>query len=136
MELLAARDHSRFELSRKLIAKGHDPGAVESALADLTRDGWLDERRFVEGYVRARAGRGFGPVRIAHELRERGIDSGLIAVQVDEGGHDWRERLRAVRHKRFGAAPPKDFKDRARQARFLEYRGFAPEQIRSVLNED
>jgi regulatory protein len=40
---------------------------------------------------------------------------------------------REARRKRFGSAGPADFRERARQGRFLQYRGFSSEQIRAAL---
>jgi regulatory protein len=52
------------------------------------------------------------------------------------GEVDWLETIRAVRRKRFGPDLPREYAERARQARFLQYRGFDSEQIRSALELD
>jgi regulatory protein len=98
------------------------------AATDLQSD-----RRYAEGYCRARAAQGFGPVRIRGELASRGVDHGLIDEILDASGEDWAEKARFVRRKRFGAREPEDFSERARQMRFLEYRGFGHAQIRAAL---
>lgn len=91
------------------------------------------DARYTEQYIEQRAARGYGPLRIRTELRERGIDDTVIAEWLDERDPVWRQRLAEVARKRFGAAGPADFKDRARRARFLEYRGFSAELIGRVL---
>lgn len=130
------REHSRAELRRKLLARGGDPAAVETVLDALTQRRLQSDARYAEEYVAQRAARGYGPVRIRAELRERGIESAVIAEWLDERDPVWRQRLAEVACKRFGATGPADFKDRARRARFLEYRGFGAELIRRVLYGD
>jgi regulatory protein len=133
LDLLARREHSRAELERKLAARGFDAEPIAAALDDLEGSGTLAAHRFTESFVRARAAKGQGPVRIRAELAARGVDEAEAAAAIREAGIDWGESASAVRGKRFGAAPPRDFKERARQARFLEYRGFERDQIRRAL---
>jgi regulatory protein len=106
---------------------------VEQALDDLESRGYLSDSRFAEQYVAARKHKGFGPLRIWQELKQKGIAEDLIAQQMDPLDPDWRELLKHVAHRKFGATPPTDRKTQARWARYLEYRGFAVEQIRDLL---
>jgi len=132
---LARRDHAAGELARKLRDHGFEPGAVAGVLSDLSAKRFLDDERFTEQFVSYHAARGQGPARIRAELRALGlptesIDRHLHAVE------GWHERARLARRKKFGARVPKDFRTRARQARFLEYRGFTAEHIRAALEGD
>lgn len=136
MDLLANREHSAVELRRKLTDRGFDSAAVEDALLALARAGLLSDRRFTESYISSRTQKGFGPLRIRAELHERGISNELIAEFLDERDQGWRVVARAAHRKRFGEAPPRDFRERAKQARFLQQRGFTTEQIRQVLQQD
>jgi regulatory protein len=137
LDLLARREHSRRELERKLGARDFPTEIIEATLTELTTSGALAETRFTESFVRSRVARGQGPVRIRMELAERGIAADDSAT-VLRGEQDWHALARAVRAKRFGPTLPKDFKERARQARFLQYRGFDAAQIKSALegNDD
>jgi regulatory protein len=135
LDLLARREHSRLELERKLAARGFAAEAVAVALDDLERSGALAADRFTDSFVRSRAAKGQGPVRIRAELAERGVDEAQAAAATRDAGVDWAETARAVRGKRFGSVPPRDFKERARQARFLEYRGFERNQILRALGQ-
>jgi regulatory protein len=135
LDLLARREHSRQELKRKLGARDFSADTIEATLAELTTSGALAEARFTESFVRTRAARGKGPVRIRFELAERGIAADDSAAVLD-GEQDWHALARAVRVKRFGPTLPKDYKERARQARFLQYRGFDAAQIKSALAGD
>lgn len=105
-------------------------------LERLSVQGLLSNERFTEQYVSARRQRGYGPLRIQAELREKGIDDGLIAAYVDERGEDWGGCLRQVHNKKYGDTLPGDFKEQARRARFLQYRGFTAEQVRGFFRND
>jgi regulatory protein len=136
LELLARREHSRRELTRKLGARGFPDEIVTVALDELERTGALANARFTDSFVRSRIAKGQGPQRIRAELAQRGIadadaDDGLAAADVD-----WLATIRAVRAKRFGPELPRDYAERARQARFLQYRGFDSAQIRAALEFD
>jgi len=133
--LLARRDHATRELGRKLEERGFNAEVIAVVLAELTARHFLDDERYIEHFVSYHAGRGQGPVRIAAELRQVGVAAESIDRQLDAVA-DWRERARGVRRKKFGAGLPKDFKGRARQARFLEYRGFLADHIRAALEGD
>jgi regulatory protein len=133
LDLLARREHSRRELERKLAARGFDGGIIGSTLDALEESGELKAARFTESFIRARAAKGQGPARIRVELAERGIDREQVAALLREADIDWAATARAVLEKRFGVVRPKDYKERARQARFLEYRGFDNGQIGSAL---
>ena len=134
MDLLARRDHSRLELDRKLTERGFEPDLVAHVLDDLTRDRLLEEHRFVESFIRARLRKGQGPVRIRAELAQRGVEDASVSTALTEADCDWTALAAEVRSKRFGAEAPEDFKERARQAKFLQYRGFETEQIRAALD--
>jgi regulatory protein len=136
LTLLARREHSRRELTRKLAAGGFPANVVARALAALERSGALREARFTESFVRSRVAKGQGPQRIRAELAQRGIADTEIEDALREADIDWLATIRAVRRKRFGAELPREFRERARQARFLEYRGFDAAQVRAALELD
>lgn len=99
----------------------------------LAREGALDEARLAEHYVAERAGKGFGPLRILAELREKGLPEDLITPHLQGLEGFWRDALAAVHDRRFGPDRPSDRADYARRGRFLEQRGFPPEMIRRYL---
>ncbi len=134
--LLARREHSRRELERKLRGKGFAADAVEQCLQRLQGERLQSDVRFAEAYLNSRAGKGYGPARIRAELAERGVEGEVIEQQLDEAGIDWCDLAAEVRRKKFGGRAPHDYLERARQARFLQYRGFAGEQLRSLFADD
>jgi regulatory protein len=131
--LLAGRDFSRHELTERLLRKGYDPGVVEAAVAALVAEGLLREERYAAQFVTQRVGRGRGPARIRMDLREKGVAAEAIDQALETAETDWVAAAREVRRRKFGAAPPADFHERAKQARFLQYRGFSSAQIRAAL---
>ncbi len=102
-------------------------------LQALATDRLQDDRRFVESYVEGRAARGYGPVRIGAELRQRGIDESLVRMVLAECGIDWATAAATAGRKKFGERAPRDPAEVARRMRFLEYRGFTREHMRSQL---
>lgn len=136
VRLLAGREHARVELARKLAAKGHDHAEVDAVLDDLARRKLLSDDRFTEQYIATRVRKGYGPLRIRAELRERGVDPALVTARLEAGGHDWAGLLQDVRAGKFGAGRPADRREAARQARFLVQRGFPENLVRDLLLGD
>jgi regulatory protein len=136
MDLLARREHSRAELGAKLRARGADPSTLETVLDALAAERLQSDARYAEQYLRQRAEKGYGPLRIAQELRQRGVAESQVDEALARQEFDWTEQASAVRAKRFGRMPPRDIRERAKQVRFLEYRGFAADQIRQVLKHN
>ena len=130
---LARRDHSRAELARKLAAHGA-PDEIEAVIARMGELGLQSDSRYAEAFVRGKASR-FGASRLRRELAHRGIDRDLIDEAItSECVESETERARAVLRSRF-YDPPADAREWARQARFLQTRGFAPDLIRKLLKE-
>jgi len=130
MDLLARREHSRLELYQKLSKKGSPSSLINQILAELASEKLLSEERFVESYIHHRSGQGYGPLRIRQELLERGIASDLIDQVLDENAVGWFELAAAVKLKKFGKVQPQSLAERAKQFRFLQYRGFSFEQAK------
>ena len=98
----------------------------------LTAEGLQSDSRFAENYLHSRIQKGYGPLRLAQELNERGIDEQLIQSSLDGLGVDWMDILQSVRQKKFGRQPPPGFTAQAKESRFLQYRGFSADQIRHL----
>jgi regulatory protein len=133
LALLAGRDFGQAELARRLARRGYPEVVVAAVVDRLVAERLLSETRFVEQFIRQHAGRGRGPLRIRAELRERGVPEAEIETGLEAAGEDWVAVAREARRRRFGVSPPGDYPERARQARFLQYRGFSNEHIRAAL---
>ena len=133
--LLARRDFSIAELTRKLIQRGFTRDAVDAAVRNLTAGNSLNDQRYGQNVVAYRSRRGQGPARIRNELRKAGVAPDLVeeAIKPEDDAPDFIKLAREARIRKFGAEIPKDWKERARQARFLQYRGFSNDHIRAVL---
>jgi regulatory protein len=136
LDFLARREHSAGEITAKLVTHGYDRDAVAAVVAALAAGNLLSDARFVEEFVASRLRRGSGPLKIREELRGRGVDEALVEDTLAEHVGAWLEQAAEARRKRFGAALPRDYAERARQARFLQQRGFTAEQVRRVLKGD
>ena len=136
--LLARRDYSSRELRQKLKARGYLEHAIEPVIEELLAMNQINDRRYGSNVVAYRARRGQGPVRIRNELRKAGVSAEDVeaAVAGDEDAPDFVQRARDTRARKFGPEIPKNWKDRAKQARFLQYRGFSNDHIRAALDGD
>ncbi|HJV27943.1 MAG TPA: recombination regulator RecX [Aromatoleum sp.] len=131
---LARRDHSRAELSRKLAAHGSTE-EIDEILDRMTELGLLSDSRFAEAWVRGKAAR-HGTARLRHDLAQRGVPREAIDEAIaSECPDDEMTRARELCRSRF-PAPPADAREWARQARFLQSRGFAVDLIRKLLKEN
>ncbi len=133
LRLLARREHSRFELARKLGQAGFADHDIAPLLDAFEARNWLSDRRFAESWVadhRARA----GSIKLAHDLRQRGVDDAIIAAVLSENRDSEFERAREVWKKKFGSRPA-DAPEKARQMRFLQSRGFAAELVRRIIQD-
>lgn len=131
LKLLAAREHSRPELERKLAAHEQAPGELAQALDELQAKGFISEQRVVESVLHRRASR-LGASRVKQELQAKGVGAEAVAEAVDQLRTTEVERARAVWRKKFGE-PATDAAGRAKQMRFLASRGFGAEAIRRVV---
>ncbi len=139
LQCLARREYSRAELRGKLLPHVQADEEFDSASApdlealldDLTQRGWLSDERAATQWVHAKRSR-FGTQRITHELRQRGISDTLIAAALPELRESELATAREVWQKKFGQIP-QDAKEKARQMRFMQSRGFSFEVIAKVL---
>jgi regulatory protein len=135
LRLLARRDYSRAELARKLQSEATTDERAEQLTAlldELEQGGYVSDTRYAEQRTGARAGR-LGNARLAHELRTKGVDEAIIETALDAAGNEI-DRARSVWQKKFGS-PPASREDWAKQARFLQSRGFSSDTIRRLLDD-
>lgn len=137
LDYLARREYSVAELSKKLqsVARQYelDADEIPEILADFQKRNWVSDTRFTEQILHARKAK-FGSARIAHELREKGVADNLIADAIEDVKGDELANAKAVWRKKYDAAPSSR-EEWAKQARFLQSRGFGFEIIKKVINE-
>ena len=133
MDYLARREYGQDELVAKLAKAGFDAAVAADVVSVLRDDGLQSDQRFSESFVQSRINQGKGPVRIRQELKERGIRSATIGDALENAGADWYAIALEIRCKKFGFELPPDFKEKARQMRFLQYRGFEQDHIQAAI---
>lgn len=133
LALLAGREHSRLELRRKLLQRGYEAEDIETALSRMAEYGYLDDTRAAAARLASGLRKGHGPGRIRADLRDAGLDGSSLNAQAEAAAVDWCAEARRVAGKRFGDAPPTDYQEWARRARFLQARGYDSETIRKAL---
>ncbi len=131
LRLLSQREHSRFELERKLKPFEETPGELAEALDFLQAKDFINEQRVVESVVNSRS-RKLGASRVRQELQAKGLPVEAIVEAVQEMRSTELERAREVWRKKFGE-PPIDQAARVKQVRLLVSRGFAPEVVKRVV---
>ena len=126
--------HSRVELVRKLsVDFAAEAVLIERVLDQLAAEGLQSDTRFAEALVASRVRRGQGPQRIRRELAERGIDAELVQHTLTTADVDWCALALTVSTQKFGRKSAQDWPERARRARFLQYRGFGADEIQAIL---
>ena len=131
MRYLARREHSRAELHSKLLPHVQEGEDLDAVLDELEKRDWLSDARATAQWVHAKRSR-FGIQRITHELRQRGIAEALIGAALPALKESELDAARDVWQRKFGIQPRED-KEKARQMRFLQSRGFSIEVILKVL---
>jgi regulatory protein len=131
LALLGRREYARGELAAALQRKGYASAPVAEVLSELAGEGLLNDARYAESLVRQLSGRGQGPVRIRQALLEAGISQEMAAGALE--ACDFHVLAIETRRRRFGIDLPSDWPERARQMRFLQYRGFSKDHIASAL---
>lgn len=133
MDLLARREHGRVELERKLRLRGASAELIEAVLDRLAEQGLLSDARFLQCFVASHARGGHGPVRIREDLAQRGLPRADIEQALREVEVDWAEQLHEVWQRKFAGQLPVDARERAKQGRFLAYRGYPLDLISRLL---
>ncbi len=151
MGLLARREHSRQELFQKMQQKGYTPDLINSNLDDFIEHDWLSDSRYAEMLLRSRLLKHHGPVKIKMELKQKGVSELIIQQCFDSFSYEndtignqlmnnnplelqdlWPILASEALEKKFSTKPA-DQKERIRQYRFLQQRGFDHDQIRQAL---
>jgi len=132
LRLLARREHSRAELARKLSAHTEDAAEIEAVLDDCERRGWLSERRVVEQLVHAKRSR-YGARRIERDLVAKGVSDDAVAAALSDLKGSELDAAREVWRRKFSGRVPRTPSERAKQARFMQGRGFDMEVILKVI---
>ncbi|WXT99615.1 MAG: Regulatory protein RecX [Catillopecten margaritatus gill symbiont] len=111
-----------MELHKKL-TQWHEEDEVEEAIAKLTKENYQSDERFAGEFIQMRFNQGKGPIKISIDLRQRGIE------HFDLSEYDFFALAKEIRVRKYGEQAPSNYKEKAKQQRFLQSRGFDFEQI-------
>lgn len=127
MDYLARREYSRYELQCKLREKFAipDDAMIASVLDRLEADNLLSNTRFAESYARSRISRGYGPLYIRFQLKQRQVDSVLIDQVLSFDDDDWTDVLADALAKKAVDVPERGSKQWLKLQRFSQSRGFS-----------
>ena len=122
----------------KLATWAQSRDEVLTLVEELAEKEYQSDQRVAEMTVRSQVRKGKGPNRIKLALRAKHLDKEL--VQEDLAEIDWLEQAYELKVKKYGTEVTKDPKLKAKQIRFLQYRGFDMDAIFKVIsrkeNED
>lgn len=121
--LLARREHSQSELRKKLIDYGADAEEVDKLLVEFIEKNYQSDGRTNQALFRQNIRQGKGIKRLEQSLKKHGLqeDEQLTALIAET---NWLEQAIKQRIKKFGETLPTLPKEKARQLRFLQYKGY------------
>ncbi|ATM99363.1 MULTISPECIES: regulatory protein RecX [Morganellaceae] len=139
--MLSRRDYSTSELQRRIERRIREiekdsptaPEYLPQVIERLLESQYLDDSRTIYSFFRSYLNKSYGPLRIRQELRLKGFPSEIIERVLEETDTDWYALCQDLKEKKFGTAKPKDFKERAKQIRYLQYRGFTSDYINALF---
>ena len=122
MDFLSRREHSSNEIFKKLSPRVESKELLEEEIEKLKADGLLSDERFAESYFQSRKNRGYGPLRIRNELKQRGVGDQIFYPLSNE--IEWSDFALEALRKKVSGDMPTETKDILKLKRFLNYRGF------------
>ena len=137
-KFLSYRPRSEAEVRTKLSQLGFPQKSIETTLKKLRSLNLVNDEIFARSWARGRAeGRGYGPLRIERELRQKGIAKPLISQVVKEtfGREEGKEKARGLVAKRFRGKDLGDRKVLHRAVAFLQRRGYPSSVILEILGQ-
>ncbi len=127
-QALGRRERTVAELRTLLERKRVEPAAIDTAVTELRRAGWLDDARYAKRFAEdKRTLDHWGSERIARDLRRRGVAPEHVEAAVASRGRtDELATALLVLQQRL-SVPPDDDRERNRAWRLLIRRGYEAE---------
>ena len=136
MDYLSRREHSRYELYKKISTHNFNKDLINQELDLLIRDGLLSDERFVEAIIHSRKKNGKGPLKISAELQQRGTDESLINRYIEEiENSEWLDSAKQVVEKKLGNNQQLDYDNQLKMMKFLNNRGFTIDQVKLTIKK-
>ncbi|MGB0134802.1 regulatory protein RecX [Dokdonella sp.] len=134
--LLTRREQSERELKAKLARGGYSGEESSEAIDALKKQKYQSDSRFAEMLARSRAANGYGPRRIAAELKSQGVDDSAARSAIDGLECDWTDLGRQQLQRHYGSKPAADLKERGKRAAFLLRRGFDASTVSALTRAE
>ncbi|MBG3012922.1 regulatory protein RecX [Proteus faecis] len=139
--MLSRRDYSTNELQHRIERRIREtekdsptaPEYLPQVIERLLESQYLDDNRTIYSFFRSYLNKSYGPLRIRQELRLKGFPSEIIDRVLEETDTDWYALCQDLKEKKFGTGKPKDYKEKAKQVRYLQYRGFTSDTINALF---
>ncbi|MFW1745165.1 regulatory protein RecX [Acinetobacter guillouiae] len=131
--VLTRKEYSKADLIEKLMTYAQSREEVLTLVDELSANNYQSDQRVAEMTVRSQVRRGKGPNRIKLALRAKQLDRAL--VQEDIAEIDWYEQAYQLKVKKYGTEVSKEPKIKAKQIRFLQYRGFEMDAIMKAISK-
>ena len=136
MDYLSRREHSRYELYKKISTHNFNKDLINQELDLLIRDGLLSDERFVEAFIHSRKKNGKGPLKISAELQQRGADESLINKYIEEiENSEWLDSAKQVVEKKLWNNQQLDYDNQLKMMKFLNNRGFTIDQVKLTIKK-
>lgn len=131
---LSRREYTSKELLGRLSKKFSDPDEIEKQIQKLAEEGLQCDRRFACVFLRSQISKFRGPIRVRSEMKMRGLSDDCIEYAFNEEQTEWMELLFTLNERKYCSTPFADLNEKAKRARFFQYRGFSIDQINEVLD--
>ena len=130
--VLTRKEYSKAELIEKLALYADNRDEVLKLVDELSKENYQSDQRVAEIMLSSQKRKGKGPNQIKMKLKNKKIDTALIAEELKET--DWIKQAYELKVKKYGTEVTKDPKIKAKQIRFLMYRGFEMDAIMKAIS--
>ena len=132
--LLSRREYSRAELESRLANKGFPDRQIAQAMRQLLENDLQSDPRYIDDFVHSRLLKGSGPLKIAHQLKQRGISEQAFDSYLATQSIDWLAVALTAYQKKYRHEPAITPHERARRMRFMQSKGFPDDIILQLFD--
>lgn len=131
---LSRRDHTQKQMELFLHSHSQDADLVSELMLRLNENGYLNDNRVLDNELRKYIDKCYGKRRIRQELRQKKFSSDSIESAIEKIDVDWHTLAKELKVKKFGTLNSNDDKAKAKQIRYLQYRGHEMSDIMALVN--
>lgn len=134
VSLLVRRDYASSELIRVLSKVTENREDIDKALSRLIECGYLDDHRLINHLIDKQIRKKHGPARIKQEIRQKGFSQELVEQILEKVDVDWYAMAKELKVSKFGDVVVSEAKEKNKQIRYLQYKGFSMDMIFEALS--